>query len=227
MRLKVWARRASSSPPLTSSRSWSSRSGWAAIVSVWRVKRAIGASAVRATSNPSSPASRIPPAAIRASSSSWLSSVWSTSLSGSATSSAPRQPIPVASTRMSVPLTFMSVKYWPLPRAASARARASTGMLWLWPRGTKVVPSRLTSVSAPAAPPNGRAAPVTQTQALVGVSGVADVEDATTAVAARRRRSPGACPGRRADRRRRVTMLAVRLRSELSSWPLSSERVPA
>ena len=45
---------------VTSSRSCSSRSGLAAIDSVWRVKRAIGASAVRATSSPSSAASAIP-----------------------------------------------------------------------------------------------------------------------------------------------------------------------
>ena len=88
--MKVWARRASSSPPSTSRRSESSRSGWAAIVSVWRVKRAIGASASRATSSPRSAATRIPAAAISTSRSSSLDKVCRTSRSGRATSSAPR-----------------------------------------------------------------------------------------------------------------------------------------
>ena len=62
--LKVRASRASSSSPSTSSRSCSISSGLAAIASVWRVNRAIGASAVRATRIPSNAASAIPPAAI-------------------------------------------------------------------------------------------------------------------------------------------------------------------
>ena len=96
--LNVAASRASSSAPSTWRRSCSIRSGWAAIDSVWRVNRAIGDSAVRATTIPSRPASRIPAAAIAINSVSWLDNAWSTSVSGSATASAPRLPIPVTST---------------------------------------------------------------------------------------------------------------------------------
>ena len=59
------------------------------MVSVWRVKRAIGDRAVRATSNPSSPASAIPAAAMMMSSSICLERASSTWVSGSATWTAP------------------------------------------------------------------------------------------------------------------------------------------
>ena len=97
--LKVWASRANSPPPVTSTRSESSRSGLAAMVSVCRVKRAIGASAVRATSSPSRAASAIPAAAMIASSRSWCDRASSTWVSGSATWTAPYLPAPWTSTR--------------------------------------------------------------------------------------------------------------------------------
>ena len=107
--MNVLARRPSSSDPVTSSRSCSIRSGFSAIDSVWRVNFVIGASAVRATSSPKSTASRIPAPPITSSSTSWFESALSTVVSGSATASAPFSPIPIASTRMWVPRTRMSV----------------------------------------------------------------------------------------------------------------------
>ena len=109
MALKLRPSRDSSSRPVTSTRR-SSLSGAAAIVSVRRVKRAIGASAVRATRIPRNAASAIPPAPMPISNSSWLCRVRSTSVIGRATISAPLGPIPVTITRMWVLDTVMSVK---------------------------------------------------------------------------------------------------------------------
>ena len=90
--LKLRARRVSSSRPVTSMRS--DGSGSAASSSVRRVKLAIGASAVRATTAPI-PTPRATPAAPTNSSTSRMRSSWrSTSSSGRATWIAPASPRP-------------------------------------------------------------------------------------------------------------------------------------
>ena len=127
--LKLAASRPSSSRPATSRRR--DRSKLPVSVSVLAVKRAIGASAVRATSAPSSAASTMPPTPIRARiTSRWLSSR-STCVSGCATITAPTAPswrgappMPTVSTRSCVPFTLLSLRLLPLPLAAIARSSA-------------------------------------------------------------------------------------------------------
>ncbi len=138
--LKEPASRASSSRPVTSRRCERSRPP--ASVSARAVKRAIGASAVRATSAPSSAAIAMPATpTIRRISRTWLSS-WSTSVSGRAISTAPSEPLPSVSTRRWVPLTVLSLRERPRPLAAIARS-AAVGAIdgeELCPPGTTTAP---------------------------------------------------------------------------------------
>ena len=161
-------------------------------ISVCRVKRAIGASAVRATRIPSSAASAIPPAAIRTSSSSWLESVLSTSVSGSATISAPRDPTPYTSTRRWADPTCASVVKCPLPLAASAFTAGLGGICVVSPLARQTWPLLRTSWTKPWAPPKPpprvRSSPSPPSQSL-------EPSDPSCPVAKPPRLGPFALPG--------------------------------
>ena len=122
--LKLPASRASSSRPSTSRRRDKSR--FPVSASVRLVKRAIGASATRATSAPRIAARAMPATPTIASSSRILLSSWLISVSGLAISTAPRAPVPIVSTRSLVPFTVRSLSALPLPPAAIALSPALT-----------------------------------------------------------------------------------------------------
>ena len=138
--LKLLASRASSSRPLTSTRCDVSR--LPLTVSVRRVKRTIGVSAVRATSAPSSAAIAMPPTPTRMRISTIRLSSWSTSVSGRAISAAPSPPLPIVSTRRWVPRTVRSLSARPRPVVAIALSEALRAIAGEepWPPGTATAP---------------------------------------------------------------------------------------
>ncbi len=148
--LKLDASRASSSPPPTCRRS--DRSSSPASDSVRRVKRAIGASAVRATSAPSIAAKAMPARPTTSRINRMRLSSWSVSASGRAIITAPRAApaapaVPSVSTRRCVPFTVRSPSERPLPLAAIARSRAFGGICGVvpWPRGAATAPAAETN----------------------------------------------------------------------------------
>ena len=121
--LKLRASRASSSSPATSSRC--DRSGLPVIASVRRVKRAIGASAVRATHAPSTAAERdAGRRRRRAGRAAAGRSAWSTSRQRPRDLHGAASPRPTVSTRRCTPSTVDVVKTRPLPARARSRGRA-------------------------------------------------------------------------------------------------------
>ena len=138
-------------------------------VSAARVKRAIGVSAVRATSAPSAAAIAIPatPTMSRINST-WRSSR-STSASGRAIMIAPPRPPPACagpapsvSTRRWVPLTVLSLSERPAPRAAIPRSAALSAIFGVepCPPGTAIAPPAVTNCTYPEAPPKRAGATV-------------------------------------------------------------------
>src|SRR6201996_3147051 len=231
VRLNVWASRASSSPPWTSMRSRSRRSGLAAIRSVCRVKRAIGASAVRATRTPSSAARAIPAAAMITSSISWWRSASSTWVSGSATWTAPCEPTPDVSTRRWVEPTVASLRKLPRPLLATSRTSSSTGSLVVSWLARQTEPVGLTSWTKPEGPPNvpprALSRPSPWSQSLTppkslgpppGLLGPPPPPPNTSSLPGPW--GPGTTPART-----RIGCTSVF--REVSSCPVSSERVPA
>ncbi len=133
VRLKLRARRVSSSRPVSSSRC--ERSGSPVSASVAPVKRRMGFSAVRATSAPRAIARSTPTPATIASCTSSRPSSSSTSVSGRATWIAPSWPTPTVSTRRCTPSTWTSrevasgAAHGGRPRARVERERAGVARI--------------------------------------------------------------------------------------------------
>ena len=157
------------------------------------------------------------------------------SVSGSATSSAPREPSPCASTRSRVPLTVDVGEVAARCRgAASARIVASTGSFAApRPAGRTIVPLRWINVTQPVGVHRtaARDASSAEPSSASPSGSPAGGEPAAGADARARGSGPSASGGpavaaarRRAALAARPLARSIRSRSWLSSWPRSSER---